>query len=66
MLSDNDVSQTSIENDNKQDTNTPTEDEDLLDDDLSWKSVLWNNKAIKCLLSIYPKYKKLLDKRKFV
>nr|XP_012217191.1 PREDICTED: uncharacterized protein LOC105669028 [Linepithema humile] len=68
MLSDNDNSQTSMESDNKQDTNTPTltEDEDLLDDVLSWKSVLWNSKAIKCLLSIYPKYKRLLDKRKFV
>lgn len=60
-----DTSQTSAES-NKHDLNTLTEDEDLLDDDVSSKSVLWNSKAVKCLLSLYSKYKSLFDKRKIV
>ncbi|XP_018360526.1 PREDICTED: uncharacterized protein LOC108759542 isoform X1 [Trachymyrmex cornetzi] len=67
MLCDNNISQTAAESKNEHNNTSADEADKLPDDiDLSSKSVLWNSKAIKCLLSLYPKYKNLLDKRKIV
>jgi hypothetical protein len=65
MHHDNDISQTAVESENER-NNLADEDEDLDIDLSSNKSVLWNSKAVKCLLDLYPKYKSLLDKRKII
>lgn len=65
MLHDNSASQTVAESENENDDNLADENEDN-DINFSLKSVLWNSKAVKCLLDLYPKYKNLFDKRKII